>query len=95
MRECPFPKRIVIRASSGVGELLDTAVDFASRYIEITTDERMIIKLISLFVGFFTSSSTTRLYIADGPQDRRLTIVSAATHETEWGDHGHIMITLY
>ena len=38
-------------------------------------------------VGFLTSSSTTALgYIADRPQDWRLTIVSAATHETEWGD---------
>ena len=26
-------------------------------------------------------------YIADRPQDGRLAVLSAATHETEWGDH--------
>ena len=26
-------------------------------------------------------------YIADGSQDRRLTLLRGATHETEWGDH--------
>ena len=33
--------------------------------------------------GFLTSSSTTRLY----PSPKRLTILGAARHETEWGDH--------
>ena len=33
--------------------------------------------------GFLTSSSTTRLY----PKTERLTILRAATHETELGDH--------
>ena len=28
-------------------------------------------------------------YLADRSQDRRLTILRAATHETEWGDHEH------
>ena len=37
-------------------------------------------------VDFLTSSSTTS-YIAEGSQDWRLTILSAATHETERGDH--------
>ena len=39
---------------------------------------------VCLFGGFYTSSSTTRLYRGRFP---RLTIVSAATHETELEDH--------
>ena len=45
---------------------------------------------ICLFVclfGFLTSSSTTRLYRGRAPKQERLTILRAATHETELGDH--------
>ena len=38
-------------------------------------------------VGFLTSSSTTRLYCGRAPRQERLTILRAATHETELGDH--------
>ena len=38
-------------------------------------------------VGFLTSSSTTRLYRGRAPRQERLTILRAATHETELGDH--------
>ena len=38
-------------------------------------------------VGFLTSSSTTRLYRERAPRQERLTILRAATHETELGDH--------
>ena len=51
-------------------------------------------KNLSLFVclfvclfGFLTSSSTTRLYRGRAPRQERLTILRAATHETELGDH--------
>ena len=37
--------------------------------------------------GFLTSSSTTRLYHGRAPRQERLTILRAATHETELGDH--------
>ena len=40
--------------------------------------------LFVCLVGFLTSSSTTMLYRGRVP---RLTILRAATHETEWGDH--------
>ena len=36
--------------------------------------------------GFLTSSSTTRLYRGRAPRQERLTILRAATHETELGD---------
>ena len=42
--------------------------------------------IICLF-GFLTSSSTTRLYRGRAPRQERLTILRAATHETELGDH--------
>ena len=38
-------------------------------------------------VGFLTSLSTTRLYRGRAPRQERLTILRAATHETELGDH--------
>ena len=38
-------------------------------------------------VRFLTSSSTTRLYRGRAPRQERLTILRAATHETELGDH--------
>ena len=41
----------------------------------------------SLLFGFLTSSSTTRLYRGRAPRQERLTILRAATHETELGDH--------
>ena len=37
--------------------------------------------------GLLTSSSTTRLYRGRAPRQERLTILRAATHETELGDH--------
>ena len=43
-------------------------------------------ELVCLF-GFLTSSSTTRLYRGRAPRQERLTILRAATHETELGDH--------
>ena len=42
--------------------------------------------LFCLF-GLLTSSSTTRLYRGRAPRQERLTILRAATHETELGDH--------
>ena len=42
---------------------------------------------LSLFGFFLTSSSTTRLYRGRAPRQERLTILRAATHETELGDH--------
>ena len=49
--------------------------------------------LVCLF-GFLTSSSTTRLYRGRAPRQERLTILRAATHETELGDHD-FCLTLY
>ena len=43
-------------------------------------------------VGFLTSSSTTRLYRGRAPRQERLTILRAATHETELGDHDFCLI---
>ena len=45
-------------------------------------------ELVGWLVGFLTSSSTTRLYRGRAPRQERLTILRAATHETELGDHG-------
>ena len=47
---------------------------------------RSTIRFVCLF-GFLTSSSTTRLYRGRAPRQERLTILRAATHETELGDH--------
>ena len=44
------------------------------------------ISFVCLF-GFLTSSSTTRLYRGRAPRQERLTILRAATQETELGDH--------
>ena len=44
------------------------------------------IVFVCLF-GFLTSSSTTRLYRGQAPRQERLTILRAATHKTELGDH--------
>ena len=46
------------------------------------------LSLVGWLVGFLTSSSTTRLYRGRAPRQERLTILRAATHETELGDHG-------
>ena len=43
--------------------------------------------LFGCLVGFITSSSTTGLYRGRAPRQERLTILRAATHETELGDH--------
>ena len=43
--------------------------------------------LFVCLVGFLTSSSTTRLYRGRAPRQERLTILRAATHETELRDH--------
>ena len=52
------------------------------------TIEETAVGLFVCLVGFVKSLPTTLLgYIADGPQDWRRTIISAATHETEQGDH--------
>ena len=44
-------------------------------------------RLFVCLFGFLTSSSTTRLYRRRAPRQERLTILRAATHETELGDH--------
>ena len=43
--------------------------------------------LFVCLLGSLTSSSTTRLYRGRAPRQERLTILRAATHETELGDH--------
>ena len=48
---------------------------------------RSITGLFVCLVGFLTSSSTTRLYRGRAPRQERLTILRAATHETELGDY--------
>ena len=45
------------------------------------------IYMLGWLVGFLTSSSTTRLYRGRAPRQERLTILRAATHEIELGDH--------
>ena len=45
-------------------------------------------------VGFLTSSSTTRLYRGRAPRQERLTILRAATHEAELGDHDFYLILI-
>ena len=51
----------------------------------------MMIMIVYLF-GFFTSSSATRLFRGWVP---RLTILRAATHKTERGDHGFCLSRLH
>ena len=43
--------------------------------------------VVGWLFGFLTSSSTTRLYRGRAARQERLTILRAATHETELGDH--------
>ena len=47
----------------------------------------MLARLFVCLFGFLTSSSTTRLYRGRALRQERLTILRAATHETELGDH--------
>ena len=50
------------------------------------TFKMLLLRVQALFVclfGFLTSSSTTRLYRRRAPRQERLTILRAATHETE------------
>ena len=61
--------------------------DLLSRVLPIQLSGMLHRKLVWL-VGFLTSSSTTRLYRGRAPRQERLTILRAATHETELGDHG-------
>ena len=50
---------------------------------------RIFVPAVLCLVGWLVSERPRQHlgYISDGPQDRRLTIISAATHKTEWGDH--------
>ena len=52
----------------------------------VKSEEGDLCLFVCLF-GFLTSSSTTRLYRGRAPRQERLTILRAATHETELGDH--------
>ena len=54
--------------------------------IKIVIVQLRMSRFVCLFV-FLTSSSTTRLYRGRAPRQERLTILRAATHETELGDH--------
>ena len=55
-------------------------------HLRCTLDNKTVHLFVCL-VGFLTSSSTTRLYRGRAPRQERLTILRAATHETELGDH--------
>ena len=62
---------------------------FTSRGVR-QIDHSVCVCVCGVFVclfGFLTSSSTTRLYRGRAPRQERLTILRAATHETELGDH--------
>ena len=54
---------------------------------ETPTRRSWLVPKIMITVCFLTSSSTTRLYRRRAPRQERLTILRAATHETELGDH--------
>ena len=62
----------------------DTQTD---RHIDRQTGKQQSSSLFVCLFGFLTSSSTTRLYRGRAPRQERLTILRAATHETELGDH--------
>ena len=55
------------------------------------------VRLFVWLVGFLTSSSTTstRLYRGRAPKTERLTILRAAPHETELGDHNFCLSRSY
>ena len=55
--------------------------------IVIVIFKLIIISLVGWLVGFLTSSSTTRLYRGQAPRLTSDNFSSAATHETERGDH--------
>ena len=57
------------------------------RVIVIVIFKLIIISLVGWLVGFLTSSSTTRLYRGQAPRLTSDNFSSAATHETERGDH--------
>ena len=59
---------------------------YKSSYSQVFSVAKLAPKFVCLF-GFLTSSSTTRLYRGRAPRQERLTILCAATHETELGDH--------
>ena len=63
-------------------------LSFGHRSTKLFTIEEQAKFLVGWLVGFLTSSSTTRLYRGRAPRQERLTILRAATHETELGDHG-------
>ena len=56
------------------------------RFLTPSSTTRLYRLFVCLF-GFLTSLSTTRLYRGRVPRQGRLTILRAATHETELGDH--------
>ena len=82
-----------------VGSLMDRSQDWCLTFLHAATqrqsEETMscFSRLVGWLVGLLTSSSTTRLYRGRAPRQERLrqerlTILRAATHETELGDHG-------
>ena len=60
---------------------------FLLRSVRFVSQLNQLPALQTCLVGFLTSSSTTRLYRGRAPRQERLTILRAATHETELGDH--------
>ena len=72
----------------------DTVIDSPGKqcpiytYMFEFTEGHFRARLVGWLVGFLTASSTTRLYRGRAPRQERLTILHAATHETELGDHG-------
>ena len=69
---------------------LASALSYFSHKFGKTVTQNILEKGHNLFVclvGFLTSSSTTRLYRGRAPRQERLTILRAATHETELGDN--------
>ena len=63
-----------------------TGLTLGKSKTERGTGDELERQFVCLF-GFLTSSSTTRLYRGRAPRQERLTILRAATHETELGDH--------
>ena len=83
--------RISNRNNSGHYDLVASAVlmcvlKYVSRPGHVQHATEFVCLFVCLF-GFLTSSSTTRLYRGRAPRQERLTILPAATHETELGDH--------
>ena len=87
----PHEKVSLRNYSYNVGEWLDChsipCITYPyHRYLCSVTMSNVKVILVCL-VGFLTSSSTTRLYRGRAPRQERLTILRAATHETELGVH--------